>query len=576
MFHELLILLSSYSSHQLVSIFDSSPWIHPSERILVHSLCKLARQHSFLRQNKRISLELKKSWINIVYMGICEICEPFMKLILEIEEQILSKDSILVGGKDNISLSQIEIMFKPWYRRMDYLEHIVLQIKENCKEEEIMNELEEDMKAGYKDIENIARFLLCLMQKSWVNRMIPWMFWGKIPLNEEFYISVIKEKDLEEYRYDMKKVPKFVSEKAAYDIFTNGKAICKMENVLRDEFFEHSVISDNMNLILTLEYPISLCLFENVIKKIKENCSKSIFKNIISINMITNLIRLLCDYYLIQYSEFAFYFLKEVFNKQKVIKMSKQTQISIILIRTFKELSRFEENLNLDDNIPNRRMLSLLISKDSVHNTSFSDLLIGVPIILSFSIPWPLTLFFSEKDVEKYSDIFSYLIAIKQARTLLSDLWRERRVVANPDRIKRSYWATANYVLYFLDGLWAYFQANVILTEYEKLMSCFSDDFSYDPESIQICHQQFLFSLTKKLFLKNDNFLATLKKILLSVNLIASVINSCFVNNYTVPQQFDENLIRGFIKQIIRIIEEIEHTDVDLRLVNHLLLRMEF
>lgn len=398
----------------------------------------------------------------MVYTGISEICEPFMKLILEIEEKIISKDSILVGGNDAVSLSQIEIMFKPWYRRMDYLEHIVLQIQEKCKEEELMSELYEDMKTGYRDIEDIAKFLLCLMQKSWINRVIPWMFWGKLPLNDEFYISIIKEKDVEKYRYDMKKVPKFVSEKAAYDIFTNGKAICKMENVLKDEFFEHYVISDNMNLILALEYPVSLSVFESVIKKIKENCSKSIFKNIISINMITNLVRLLCDYYLIQYSEFAFYFLKEVFNKQKVIKISKQTQVSVILIRTFKELSRFEENLNPDDNIPNRRMLSLLISKDSAHNTSFSDLLIGVPIVLSFSIPWPLTLFFSEKDVEKYSDIFSYLIAIKQARTLLSNLWRERRVVVNPNRIKRSYWAIASYVLYFLDGLWAYFQ--VVLT----------------------------------------------------------------------------------------------------------------
>ncbi|KAG5436912.1 hypothetical protein PCK2_001037, partial [Pneumocystis canis] len=319
------------------------------------------------------------------------------------------------------------------------------------------------------EIRVLASKLLCAGQKAWVDILLPLML-GVINHETEKLIPYKDDDNSKAFTTFISYLPDFVSLTAANDIFFNGQAMQRLQYRLLNGLISNdqlknsldllpSIVFQQVTLLSSLEYPLSASSFEGIVKQIKEMCTQHVFKHFLSLEMINALTRLLCDYYLLQYSEFVFCFLKEVSNKQKIIKMSKQTQISILLIRTFKELTHFEENHEINDttSILNRKMLSLLISKETIHNTSFSDLLIGIPVTLSFSIPWPLTLFFFEKDVKNYSCIFSYLMAIKYAQTLLSDLWRKRRCInATPNKINRSHWAIASYVLYFLDGLWEY------------------------------------------------------------------------------------------------------------------------
>ncbi|KAG4305457.1 hypothetical protein PORY_001013 [Pneumocystis oryctolagi] len=473
----------------------------------------------------------------------------------------------------------------------------------------LMNQLAEDVQCHSGDIQTLACSLLCAAQKAWITTVLPLIIGINLSPNINFNFDSNLNTMLVQF-------PDFVSTRTANDIWMIGRAMRQLHShwgitgevgvlngissvknatVTSSVAFNASfndiydipdfslMIKEQTVILSSLEYPLSVVALEIAIRQIKEICVQRIFKRLLSLEMINNWAQLLNDYYLLQYSEFVFCFLREVLNKQKVVKISKQTQVSVLLIRTFKELSRIEERYCINESISeittilHRRMFSLLISKDAVHNTSFSDLLIGIPIVMSFSIPWPLTLFFSEQDIKYYSNIFFYLIAIRHAQTRLSELWKGRRcIIVTPNRIVRSHWAIASHILYFLDNLWEYFQTIVIQPEYQKFFTSFSKDFNYDSESFHVLHQQFLKDLTKKLFLKNDNFLIVLKKIFLSVNLVVSVISSSFINDHTTLQQIDEKLIKGLIKQIICIIEEIGHTDVDLKLINHLLLRMEF
>ncbi|KAG5518764.1 hypothetical protein PMAC_002735 [Pneumocystis sp. 'macacae'] len=474
----------------------------------------------------------------------------------------------------------------------------------------LINQLSEDVQCYAGEIQTVASTLLCAAQKAWIITILPLMIGINLSFNSKF------DSDFNSNSNDMLiQLPNFVSDRAANDILMTGRAMRLLRNhwgvvaktsTSNDVFATGNIIStssttcgvffndicDVLDLSLmvqeqtmilsSLKYPLSAASLEIAVRQIKEMCAQRIFKHVLSLAMINSWVQFLSDYYLLQYSEFVFCFLQEVLNKQRILKISKQTQVSVLLIRTFKELGRIEEildmNRDMDDTsiILHRRMLSLLISKDVAHNTSFSDLLIGMPVILSFSIPWPLTLFFFEQDVKYYSNIFSYLIAVKQAQTCLSELWRKRRcIIVTPNRIIRSHWAIASYLLYFLGSLWEYFQTMIIQPEYRKFVTSFSKDFNYDIDFLQALHQQFLTNLMKKLLLKNDYFLITLKKVLLSVNLVVSVIESSFTNDHATLQTFDEKLIKRLIKQILCTIEE-GHTDIDSKLTNYLLLRMEF
>ncbi|KAG4301787.1 hypothetical protein PCANB_002136 [Pneumocystis canis] len=604
MLHELLLHLATHISGLFTSNDDIQPFLlnvlHPAERQLLQKLHLLSLQYRFIRQiitffsSYHYELRLYHRILVAILMELQRLCYPLMTILIKLEEKVIKQDSRLIGlikyntientyNLTSISLIEIEYILRPWFEKMKYLEYIGEWIDKintlKCLKL-FLKKLSEDKEIYNNEIGILALKLLCAGQKGWVDILLPLML-GIINNSET-------EELMNEFEVFITYLPDFVSITAANDIFLNGQAMRRLQDRLLNGLISNdqlknslslwpSIIYEQTTILSSLKYPLSTSSFELVVKQIKGMCIQHVFKHVLSLEMINALTQLLCDYYLLQYSEFVFYFLREVSNKQKIIKMSKQTQISILLIRTFKELAHFEENCDINDTtaILNRQMLSLLISKDTIHNTSFSDLLIGIPIVLSFTIPWPLTLFFFEKDVKNYSSIFSYLIAIKYAQTLLSDLWRKRRCInATPKKINRSHWAMASYVLYFLDGLWEYFQTTVIQIEYQKFTSSFSNDFNYDPEFLQTLYQQFLSNLTKKLFLKNDLFLTTLKKIILSVNLIVSVINSS-INDYMNSQEMDDKLIKGFIKQILRIIEA-EHTDIDSKLINYLLLRLEF
>lgn len=357
----------------------------------------------------------------------------------------------------------------------------------------LINQLSEDVQCCAGEIQTVASTLLCTAQKAWITTILPSMIGVNLSSNPKFDSYF----DLNSNDISIQ-LPNFVSARAANDIWMIGRAMRRLRshwgvvertntsnelsttgniiftsttisgassNDICDVLDLSLMIHEQTMILSSLEYPLSTPSLETAVRQVKEMCARRIFKHILSLPMIDAWAQFLSNYYLLQYSEFVFCFLQEVLNKQKIVKMSKQTQVSVLLVRTFKELSRIEENFDMNGDVDetsiilHRRMLSLLISKDVAHNTSFSDLLIGIPVILSFSIPWPLTLFFSEQDVKDYSNIFSYLIAIKQAKTCLSELWKKRRcIIATPNRIIRSHWAIASYVLYFLDSLWEYFQ----------------------------------------------------------------------------------------------------------------------
>lgn len=122
--------------------------------------------------------------------------------------------------------------------------------------------------------------------------------------------------------------------------------------------------------------------------------------------------------------------------------------------------------------------------------TPFMNFLFSVPVTMTISIVSPLDLFLSQPDLQIYTTVNSYLLAIRRAQIRLNDLWkitplrrhhppppgppysstrggREgvrmlRERYTSRSNVLRSTWATASAAVFFLSETEAYLQTEVV------------------------------------------------------------------------------------------------------------------
>lgn len=189
----------------------------------------------------------------------------------------------------------------------------------------------------------------------------------------------------------------------------------------------------------------------------------------------------------------------------------KEAEVSTVLAKTWAALTALiddeemtDENLDLA-----RNLVSLSISKPTatrpptpgrareaadalpkLSNVVFNDLLLSVPTTLTLDISPPLDLFLTQSEVDIYSSINAYLLAIRRAHLRLTALWREsnlrrehptpygpptsnrpfgqnllrtRRERSNARAVKmRKVWATCGAAVFLLSEFGAYFEGEIV------------------------------------------------------------------------------------------------------------------
>ena len=108
----------------------------------------------------------------------------------------------------------------------------------------------------------------------------------------------------------------------------------------------------------------------------------------------------------------------------------------------------------------------------------FSDLLdTSVPCHLVYKLAWPMDLFLSPKDIQQYSYLWSFLIALKKVQQALAhafvDKDRLSASLASPaqgnttqndafsahdERAERLIWRLRSWMLFWVDTLWSHLQ----------------------------------------------------------------------------------------------------------------------
>jgi hypothetical protein len=202
-------------------------------------------------------------------------------------------------------------------------------------------------------------------------------------------------------------------------------------------------------------------------------------------------------------------------------------------------------------------------------NLSFDELLLSAPSSLTMDIHSPLDLFVTKADLDIYSSINTYLLAVRRAHLHLAQLWRHssirrdhpcppgyqysnsahgkavlsrrRQRTAKRAREMRRVWATCAAAIFFLAESEAYFQGAVVQQSFNHFLqwvigpqqlsttepqtsppspnsaSGFRKSTTeaaqkqHDPEAVALAHRRFLSSVAYSLLLTDPSFTKSLR-----------------------------------------------------------------
>jgi hypothetical protein len=114
---------------------------------------------------------------------------------------------------------------------------------------------------------------------------------------------------------------------------------------------------------------------------------------------------------------------------------------------------------------------SLLVQDSIQYDYPFSDLLLSdVNAVLTYKLEWPIDLFLSESDLENYSNIWCFLIGLKNTQMLLNKLWKTLRTTRSDKGQGRAYqkdehqerlvWRLRGLMSFWVDTFWNHLQVN--------------------------------------------------------------------------------------------------------------------
>ena len=486
----------------------------------------------------------------------------FQHRILEVEKDILEQDAKIVGAYNIVPLSAVAEAFDGWKRKLEWLWDLVQFIetrlarpptRDFCTAAELLKHLEESTHTGYPDIERISLNLLKVAETAWLKQTSTWVLYGRHPASgvADFFIKHLaimhNGQSPASYQYDIEDelVPHYVTKATAQSILSIGKAL----NYIRDRkvtFTETAsrAIAPDLALLpnhlshlsshlSALESPLTASSFSAAIGAIRLSLSQNALQKLLPIASIMQMLHLLKDFFLMDNGEFAVALITAADdrlpsrNKADVSRRNitndlasmtiKEGEVSAVLARAWNALDMLQSldptcDEVVDDYLDRARSLIRLSIKpldvnstpsqgltDKSPGASFDDLLLPSSTVLSLRVHPPMDLFLAPADVEVYSSIHAYLLAIRRAHLRLSKLFllsalrrdqhsskapvstdhteafkslaSSRRTANQRAKAMRPVWAQIGSAAFFLAELGEYFQGEVVKGSWSTFQS---------------------------------------------------------------------------------------------------------
>ncbi|OCK82386.1 Spc98 family protein [Lepidopterella palustris CBS 459.81] len=564
MLHEILLSLSGHPSALFGSPRtsqdikpDSFPLLSPPEAKLLSSIGRLSQLHQLTRDHaSRISSSHASTICRAVATAITSShLARFQQKVLDVESQILKRDSSTVGAYNIVPLAGVVGEFDEWTRLMEWLWGITnFMMPPDVKSDNlqrgmessglssgaaIIDKLRQEAQTGYPDIEEAAIALGYVAEMAWLRQISTWILYGRLPTfgATDFCIQVT----VDEARFGVNNslVPKFVSQQTASSILFIGKSLNQtriLENTSNAPSTRSSRASELELLPVHLKYlsevtaPISSARLSESVASIRLSLSRNMLQHLLPLPKIIEVLSLLQEFFLLGRGEFAVALITEAdervrsrhrmpgkASQSKASGQSlqsvllKESEITAVLARAWSILSTVSGEEDQTDDALDLAMdlVHLVIHKSSsnrpatpgrakesfdslpkISNVVFNDVLLSIPTSLTMDIRPPLDLFITSSELDIYSSINSYLLAVRRAHLKLADLWRQssirrehpappgpqfsstpsgkailrarRQRADTRGRDMRKVWATCGAAIFFLSESGAYFEGEVV------------------------------------------------------------------------------------------------------------------
>lgn len=631
MLHEVLLALSGHPSPLFKDSTSAEctstdvPFLSPSERALLRSIGQLSELHRKLRrQVEQITLKHPSTICRAVSTSIQQVhLSRFQDKIIDVESKILTKDASIVGAYDIVPLAGVVSEFDDWHRRIAwYWEMTCFMQGESldsaaCTGASLIDKLRSEQQTGFSDIQQAALQLSIVAEAAWLRQLASWVIYGKLPKlgGEDFFILARSGEDAGEPTFykDRKLLPKLVNLNTASSILFIGKSLHQVRKYGRAGLGQHSsstgstveqdLASSHQRLLSQVSLPIVPAQLTRSITAIRLSLSQNVLKHLLPMDTTLELLSCLKQFFLLDRGEFAVALIKEANSKLEARQQSMGRLLQQDPVKTLQGLSikdaEFHQTLSatwkalasqdqdLEDDTLDFAQKHISLSKpsepdsrpstsDSIHGAApdvstiaFNDLLFPSATCLSLTITSPLDLFITPREVETYSTINTYLLAIRRSQLRLSDLWR--RTGARRDRISsiknlsktenqasstntrdtkrrvalRKIWATCSAAIFLVSESSAYFEGEIIRESWDHFerwvrtpvqtdeaesstINASNDSATAvqrDPETLAAGHRLFLAALTYALLLNDIHFTRELRSLLGNIDNMISFFN---------------------------------------------------
>jgi hypothetical protein len=619
-------LFDTSSSAQHVTS-TASRLLSPPETELLSSIGHLSRLHRKIRDHvARIASSHPSTVCRAVATSIASHhLDSFQRKILEVESRILQQDASTVGAYNIVPLASIVSEFSDWVRLMEWLwdlSNFILSSSDPPKGKkerpevssgaQLIDKLRTEAQTGYPGIEEAARYLGKVAETSWLRQLSTWLLYGRLPSfgASDFFVR-LENGDSNElsFRVHHPLLPKFVTRHTASSILFVGKSLNQIRAVppttratnAPSSMSELDLLPRHVEVLAKVGAPVAAAELAEAVTAIRLSLSRNLLQHLLPREKIVETLTVLHQFFLLGRGEFAMTLIAEADDKLSArnrgssssksshsIKglLIKEAEISQTLTRSFAILSTLSgDDEHTDDVLDVAGQILHLRPQDSQNtrpgtpgrakdaesllpqmaNLSFDELLLSVPCSLTMEVPSPLDLFITRGDIDVYSSINGYLLAVRRAHLHLAQLWRHSSIRRDhpcpPDyqysnsthgkmilsrrrqrtteraRAMRKVWATCAAAVFFLAESEAYFQGEVVqesfdhflfwvngandtpLADTTRVKSRWSPNGDtrkssaetvtwqqHDPEALSLAHRQFLSSITYSLLLTDLAF----------------------------------------------------------------------
>ncbi|CAO1425686.1 unnamed protein product [Diamesa serratosioi] len=577
MIHDILLSLLSDSESsiitELLTLEISSDFFHPAEIKTLQDISKISNKYKEIRKfiskynncshdnESQSILENEQQLPAGLYLqafadGLEKVIESFRMKVVDLETKYLKKS--------NYTLMFIYHELEKFRPLFEFLLRLINGIKTQklfgcC----ILQYLQENSLHGNQ----IMMDAVLIIQKSvytiFIQQLCQWIMYGQfVDIYNEFFIQHVENNrlnynrmnsvqtttfqssepsiisDLWHYEISYNMLPHYFNKNWAEKVLFIGQTVLMFNSDPREVLKTKLWNSDQVDNVEEQEIPrtkhiwgnqeyefyrkfhelqqhdkLSVVTFEKIIEEVKINVTEHLSDIAINEADLLKQLKYIKDFFLLGRGELFFEFIKSI-----------ETIYSpVITDGTIRDVNRAFQvaatSVNVGEEVD---LFSLHMNKEEIDSLSYDARGFFSFVTMKYKIQWPLHLLFAPKILDRYNELFRFLIRIKKIQYDLHKIWsfhRENKVHRSSELLQ-----FRNKLMFLIDNLQYYLQVDVLESQFSILMCKIED--SKDFEHIQRAHTIFQANILGLCFLLENQMDETKSGIISTTeNPVLTVLN---------------------------------------------------